>query len=108
MGMGLAFGLFFWLFMMGFAAAIYFLPTIIAVMAHRRNAPLVALVNTLLGWSFVGWIVSLVMAVTREPQLVQVVHVHQQIANPQMTYEPPQSQRRNLPGTQIRPVDRRD
>jgi hypothetical protein len=104
MGSALVFGLFFWLFFVGFALAIYFLPTIFAVVLRRRNALLVAVVNTLLGWSFVGWVVALVMALAKESEPVPVVHIHQQIAYPQTTYEesPPQTPRR-VPGSSIEP-----
>jgi nitric oxide reductase large subunit len=75
-------GLIFWIVIMGVGAALYFLPTIIAVTQHRRNAALVAVINVLLGWSFLGWIVALVMALTKDPEPVQVVHVHQQFVQP--------------------------
>ena len=68
---------------------LYFLPTIVAVVAHRRNAVLIAIVNTLLGWSFVGWIVALVMAVAREPE-PQVILVERPTA-------------RKAPGSSIQP-----
>ena len=73
MGTALSIAFSFWLFVMTCAVGMYFLPTIIAVVCHRRNAVLVAIVNTLLGWSFVGWIVALVMAVSREAQPVIVM-----------------------------------
>jgi hypothetical protein len=36
---------------------IYFLPTIIALAKKKRNTMAIALVNVLLGWSVIGWIV---------------------------------------------------
>lgn len=41
---------------------VYFLPTIVA--AHRRHASTIGIfiLNLLLGWSLVGWVVSLVWA----------------------------------------------
>ena len=42
--------------------ALYFLPTIIAVARHKKNILGVVLVNILLGWTFIGWIVALVWA----------------------------------------------
>lgn len=99
-----AFGLFFWLFVAGLAGAMYFLPTILALMLHRRNAGVVALINTLFGWSFVGWVISLVLAIMRERETVQVVHVHQQISYPQVNYQDPKpAQVRKVPGSNIEP-----
>lgn len=43
---------------------IYLLPTIIAVVKKKQNTAAIALVNILLGWSFIGWVVALVWAVT--------------------------------------------
>jgi hypothetical protein len=45
--------------------AIYFIPTIIAVARHHKNALAIFLINFLLGWSFVGWVVALIWSVTR-------------------------------------------
>ncbi len=77
-------GIFFWLIGLAVSAALYFLPTIIALMLHRSNAGIVALINFLLGWSFVGWIVALVMALTSDSRPMQVVQVQQ------YGYPPPQ------------------
>ena len=41
--------------------AIYFLPTILAVMRHKPNALLIFLIDFLLGWTVVGWVVALIM-----------------------------------------------
>jgi hypothetical protein len=43
---------------------LYFLPIIIAVARHKRNIVGIVLVNVLLGWTFIGWIVALVWAFT--------------------------------------------
>lgn len=40
----------------------YFLPWAIAATRGRSNAGAVGLINFLLGWTFVGWVVALVMA----------------------------------------------
>jgi hypothetical protein len=52
---------------------LYFLPTIIAVVRKAPNLVAVILVNLLFGWSFIGWIVALVMSLrsTPKPQIVQ-------------------------------------
>jgi len=43
--------------------AIYFLPTIIAAARKKDNLLLIVLLNIFLGWTFIGWIVALVLAV---------------------------------------------
>jgi hypothetical protein len=44
------------------AIAIYFLPTIVAVKRGKRNRTSIIMVNVLLGWTFIGWVVALVWA----------------------------------------------
>lgn len=46
------------------AAAAYFLPAIVAVLRNRRNWLAICALNTLLGWSVVGWVVAAVWAVS--------------------------------------------
>jgi hypothetical protein len=42
--------------------AIYFAPSIVAInRSHRQRAPIIAL-NLFLGWTLVGWVISLAMA----------------------------------------------
>ena len=41
----------------------YFLPTIIAFIRRSNNAGGIFLLNLFLGWTFIGWIVSLVWAI---------------------------------------------
>jgi hypothetical protein len=47
-----------------FGIALYLLPTIIAVAKGKRNILGIVLVNVLLGWTFIGWIIALVWACT--------------------------------------------
>ena len=49
--------------------AIYFVPTIIAKKRRHRNFMAIAVVNLLLGWSFIFWVVALVwsLRVERKP-----------------------------------------
>jgi hypothetical protein len=49
-----------------FSLAVYFLPTIIAITRKKTNQVGILLVNFLLGWSVIGWIVALVWAVSTE------------------------------------------
>jgi hypothetical protein len=45
--------------------AIYFLPTFIAMGVHNVNALAIFLTNLFLGWTFVGWVISLIWAVMK-------------------------------------------
>ncbi|MGI3779141.1 MAG: superinfection immunity protein [Janthinobacterium lividum] len=51
----------------------YLLPWAVAATRSRRNVASVALIDLLLGWSLVGWVVALVMACGSD-QPVVVVH----------------------------------
>lgn len=42
--------------------ALYFLPTIIAVLRHHHNTPMITILNFFLGWTCIGWIIFLAMA----------------------------------------------
>lgn len=43
---------------------IYFLPTIIAFKRHHNNTASIAVLNLFLGWTFIGWVIFLAMALT--------------------------------------------
>lgn len=45
--------------------ALYFVPTIVARVREHHNTTAIFLLNLLLGWTFVGWVVALVWAATR-------------------------------------------
>ena len=42
---------------------VYFLPTVIAVRRGKENAGAVFVLNLFLGWTFLGWVVSLALSV---------------------------------------------
>ena len=42
---------------------VYFLPTIVA--GRHRNGGAIFILNLLLGWTFIGWVVALVWAFTK-------------------------------------------
>ena len=42
--------------------AVYFIPTFIAVARRQRNILSIFILNLLLGWSVIGWVISLVWA----------------------------------------------
>lgn len=54
-------------------AALYFIPTIVAMSRKVTNSGSVFVINLLLGWTVIGWIIALAMAVkTKTPQVVVV------------------------------------
>jgi hypothetical protein len=59
----LGFGLFVLFIIAVMGLAIYFIPTIIALARNHKNKVGVFLVNLLAGWTFFGWIGSLVWSV---------------------------------------------
>jgi hypothetical protein len=58
-------GLFF-LPIFGFGFVMYFVPSIIALAKSKPNTLTIFLINFFLGWSFIGWIVALIMALRQE------------------------------------------
>ncbi|MQA85021.1 MAG: superinfection immunity protein [Streptosporangiales bacterium] len=50
--------------------ASYGLPSIIALLRKAPSAGSVIVINIFLGWTFVGWVVALAMAVRSHPQQV--------------------------------------
>ncbi len=56
------------LFAIGVAVCVYFFPTIIALHRDVRNKWSAVVVNVLLGWTLIGWVVAMAMAArTVEP-----------------------------------------
>ena len=45
--------------------ALYFLPAIVG--RKKRNSQAIVILNIFFGWTFVGWVVALVWAVTKDP-----------------------------------------
>jgi len=54
-----------WFLVLAIVGILYFLPTICALNAKHHNVDAIAIVNLFLGWTFVGWVVALAMAVTK-------------------------------------------
>ena len=59
------------LLLLFFLTVPYFVPTIIAMVRHKTNLLAIFMVNLLLGWTIIGWIVALVWAVAKETVDVQ-------------------------------------
>ena len=53
--------------------AIYFLPSIIAILKRKSNMLAIILLNVFLGWTFVGWLVSLIWSVTNDVEESRIV-----------------------------------
>lgn len=53
---------------------VYFLPTIVA--GRHRNSSAIFILNLLLGWTFVGWVIALVWAFTKPDQSHRVETEH--------------------------------
>jgi len=49
---------------LGAFCAVYLLPSIIAAFRRQHNTAAILALNVLLGWTVLGWVVSLVWAVT--------------------------------------------
>jgi Superinfection immunity protein len=61
-----------------FITFFYMLPWAVAVTRNRSNMAAIGLLNFLLGWSFIGWVVALVMACGSESQVTVVQQSYQQ------------------------------
>ena len=74
----------------------YTLPWAIAATRNKSNTAAIALINILLGWSLIGWIVALVMSLTSEPP--QTLYVNTAVyPTQQPLYGPPAAQAPELP-----------
>lgn len=51
----------------------YFLPTIIAILSGKNNAIAIGALNFFLGWTLLGWVVSLVWSLSSESKNQQVI-----------------------------------
>ena len=59
-----------------FALALLFLPTLVAKSRNHPNTLPIFLVNFFFGWTFIGWVISLVWACTRPAQPVLYAPVY--------------------------------
>jgi hypothetical protein len=57
--------LFIALSVVGFIA--YWVPTAVALIRHHRSPGPIVIINLFLGWTIIGWIVALAMAVSAQP-----------------------------------------
>jgi len=47
----------------GFGFVMYFIPTIVALARNKRDTLSIFLLNLLLGWTLIGWVVALIWSV---------------------------------------------
>jgi hypothetical protein len=52
------------MFHLAFLLALYFLPTLIASGRHLHERGAIAMLNVFLGWTFIGWVIALIWAIT--------------------------------------------
>ena len=57
---------FFFLPIFGFGFVFYFLPAIIAFARSKRDAVSILVLNLLLGWTMIGWVIALVWALKQD------------------------------------------
>jgi hypothetical protein len=51
------------------AFSFYSIPSIIALIRRKRNTVAIVALNILLGWSIIGWVVSLVWSLTKDQEV---------------------------------------
>ena len=52
---------------------IYFLPSIIAIFRSKSNTAAIVVLNLFLGWTFIGWLVALIWAVSKDREQQQII-----------------------------------
>ncbi len=61
---------FFFFPIFGFGFVLYFLPAIIAFVREKRDAVSILVLNLLLGWTAIGWVIALVWALKTDAPVV--------------------------------------
>ncbi len=59
-----------------FGGALYFAPSIVAVLRKKSNVLAIVALNMLLGWSVLGWVISMVWALSNDAPQTIVIHNH--------------------------------
>lgn len=60
---------------------VYFIPTIVALSRKKTNRASIFLLNLLLGWTFVGWVVALIWSFSTDNKQTVIVNNHQSNSN---------------------------
>lgn len=61
---------FFFFPIFGFGFLFYFLPAIIAFVRSKRDAGAILVLNFLLGWTAIGWVIALVWSLRQDVPVV--------------------------------------
>lgn len=59
---------------------LYFVPTITAYENKKKNKQSILVINTFLGWTFIGWIVALAMAVGKDSEKTVIMQQNEQVS----------------------------
>jgi hypothetical protein len=54
----------------GFGFVMYFLPSIIAFARSKRDSSSILVLNLLLGWTAIGWVIALIWAVKTDVPVI--------------------------------------
>jgi hypothetical protein len=54
----------------GFGFVLYFLPSIVAIARSKRDTTSIVVLNLLLGWTAIGWVIALVWALKQDVQVL--------------------------------------
>ena len=54
----------------GFGFVLYFLPSIVAFARSKRDSASILVLNLLLGWTAIGWVIALIWAVKTDAPVV--------------------------------------
>lgn len=54
-------------------AIVYFIPSIIALLRGKKNLVAIIALNFFLGWSLIGWVVSLVWSLSSDPKPQKII-----------------------------------
>jgi nitric oxide reductase large subunit len=57
-----------WLLVALIGLALYLVPTIVAITRNHHNKAAIIALNIILGWTFIGWIGSLIWSLTSPPR----------------------------------------
>lgn len=87
---------------------LYFFPTLIAVIRGKSNTVAIFALNCFLGWTFVGWIVSLVWSLTndnkQQPIIVNTNVSNDRVISPVLMPNPNVQEKSNVVETKIIPL----
>lgn len=64
--------------------AIYFLPCIVATLRKHRQQLAIFVLNLLLGWTLVGWVVAMVWACTADVEIPRSAPVDDPLESPEL------------------------